>query len=47
MWSSFDTGAVEYLDVTISSLGSVEYYGTPTVKKNISGLGSVASLGNP
>ena len=25
----------------------VEYYGTPTVKKNISGLGSVTSLGNP
>jgi hypothetical protein len=32
-------------------LGSVEYSGTPTVKKSISGLGSVASLvqlgGNP
>ncbi len=25
----------------------VEYYGTPTVKKSMSGLGSVTSLGNP
>ena len=31
----------------VASLGSVEYYGTPTVKKNVSGLESVTSLGNP
>jgi len=39
--------AVEDLDVTIRGLGSVEYYGSPTVKKNVSGLGSVTSLENP
>jgi hypothetical protein len=38
--------AVEDLDVTISGLGSVEYYGSPTVKKSVSGLGSVTNLGN-
>jgi len=27
----------------VASPGSVEYYGTPTVKKSISGLGSVTS----
>jgi len=31
----------------VAVLGSVEYYGTPTVKKTVSGLGSVTSLGNP
>lgn len=39
--------AVEDLDVAIHGLGSVEYYGTPTVTKHVSGLGSVTSLGNP
>jgi hypothetical protein len=39
--------AVKDLDVTMRGLGSVEYYGTPTVKKNVSPLGSVTSLGNP
>jgi hypothetical protein len=37
---------VEDLDVTIRDLGSVEYYGTPTVKKSISDLANVTSLGN-
>ena len=31
----------------VAGLGSVKYYGTPTVKKSISGLGNVTSLGNP
>ena len=38
--------AVEDLDAAISGIGSVEYYGSPTVKKNISGLGSVNHKGN-
>lgn len=38
---------VENLDVTIRGLGSVEYYGTPAVKRKVSGLGSVTSRGNP
>ena len=39
--------AVEDLDVTISGLGRVEYYGIPAVKKSVSGPGNVTSLGNP
>ena len=39
--------AVEELDVTISGLGSVEYYGAPALKKRVSDLGTVTSLGNP
>jgi hypothetical protein len=35
----------EDLDVTISGPGSLEYYGAPKVKRNISPLGSVVSLG--
>jgi len=38
--------AVEDLDVAIRGIGNVEYYGTPTVKKSVSGIGSVTSLGN-
>jgi hypothetical protein len=38
--------AVEDLDVAIGGLGSVEYYGFPTVRKKVSGLGTVTSLGN-
>lgn len=38
---------VEDLDIAIRGFGSVEYYGSPTVKKNVSGLGSVTHLGNP
>lgn len=33
------------LDVSISGTGSVEYYGSPRVTRNISGLGSVSSRG--
>jgi len=25
----------------------VEYYGSPTVKKSVSGIGTVTNLGNP
>jgi hypothetical protein len=38
---------VEDLDVAIHGFGSVEYYGPATIKKNVSGLGSVTHLGNP
>ena len=37
----------EELEIAIHGIGSVEYYGPPTVKKNISGFGSVTHLGNP
>ena len=39
--------AVEELDATIRGIGSVSYYGTPKVSKEITGPGSVKSLGNP
>jgi hypothetical protein len=35
------------LEVTIRGIGSVDYYGTPTLKKQVSGLGSVTGLGKP
>ena len=38
--------AIENLDVAIRGIGSVEYYGSPTVKKSVSGIGSITSLGN-
>jgi len=37
--------ATESLDVTVSRVGSIGYYGTPRVTQNISGLGSVNSKG--
>ena len=37
---------VEVLDVAIRGLGSVEYYSTPAIKRSISGIGTVTSLGN-
>jgi hypothetical protein len=35
------------LDVTIAGVGSVEYYGTPTVKQSLTMLGKVTCLGEP
>ncbi|MGD8758791.1 MAG: DUF2807 domain-containing protein [Anaerolineales bacterium] len=35
------------LEVTIRGIGSVDYYGSPRLKKQISGLGSVTGLGKP
>ena len=37
--------AVEDLEATIRSVGSVSYYGAPTVSKKITGIGSLNSLG--
>jgi len=38
--------AEDYLDVDVSGVGSVSYYGTnPVVRQNVSGLGSVNSRG--
>lgn len=37
--------ATESLDVELPGAGVVEYYGEPTVTQNVSGLGSVRSLG--
>jgi hypothetical protein len=37
--------AVEDLDATIRSVGSVSYYGAPKVRRKITGPGSVSSLG--
>lgn len=34
------------LDITITGAGGVEYYGSPRVTQNVSGLGSVRSLGS-
>ncbi len=34
------------LDGTITSVGSIEYYGNPQVKKQITGLGSINGLGS-
>ena len=39
--------AVEDLDIQVSSMGNVSYYGTPRVSKNAAQAWSVASLGNP
>lgn len=36
----------EDLDVTITGAGGVEYYGSPRVTQDVSGLGSVRSLGS-
>jgi hypothetical protein len=38
--------ATDTLDVRISGVGSVEYYGSPSVTQNISRLGKLISLGN-
>jgi len=32
--------------VEVTGVGSVSYYGSPTVQQNISGVGSVDSKGN-
>ena len=37
----------EELDVDISGVGSVDYYGDPVVAPEISGLGRLNPLGNP
>jgi len=37
--------AIDSLDVTLSGIGSISYYGNPQVSQNISGLGSVNSKG--
>jgi hypothetical protein len=37
----------EELDVGISGVGSVDYYGDPVVSQDISGLGRLNNLGNP
>ncbi len=34
------------LDATIDSVGAINYYGSPQVKKQVKGLGSVTGLGN-
>jgi hypothetical protein len=35
------------LEATIQGVGSVEYYGTPSVKERITGVGRLVSLSNP
>ena len=37
--------AVDDLDISVTGLGSVEYYGTPRVRQNVSGLGHVTGKG--
>jgi len=37
--------ATEELDVTVSGVGSINYYGDPRVTQNVTGLGSVNSKG--
>ncbi|MEA3438741.1 MAG: head GIN domain-containing protein [Chloroflexota bacterium] len=37
--------AVDELDISLSGVGSVEYYGNPRVKQNVSGIGHVTSKG--
>ena len=39
--------ATDDLDISITGLGSVDYYGEPNLKQNISGLGNVVGLGEP
>jgi hypothetical protein len=36
----------EYLSVDISGAGSVEYYGSPSVDQNVSGVGHVENIGD-
>jgi len=36
----------EKLDATVSGAGSIRYYGKPSVKKEVGGVGSITSLGN-
>jgi hypothetical protein len=38
--------AMGELDVNISGTGDVDYYGTPQIKKQIEGVGSLHSLGD-
>ena len=38
--------AVEELDAAIHGLGTVEYYGSPRVRKNVSGLGKIGRVGS-
>ena len=35
------------LDVTIAGVGSVEYYGSPTIKQSVTMMGRIISLGDP
>jgi hypothetical protein len=35
----------EELDISLTGLGSIEYYGHPRVTQNITGLGQVTSKG--
>jgi hypothetical protein len=37
--------AMSELDVSISGMGKVDYYGNPTIKQEIAGVGSLHSLG--
>lgn len=37
--------AVDDLDISVTGLGSVEYYGSPRVRQNVTGLGHVTSKG--
>jgi hypothetical protein len=39
--------AVQELDVTIQGVGTVEYYGSPSVTQKITGVGRLTSLSNP
>jgi len=38
---------VQELDATIQGVGNIEYYGTPSVKEQITGIGRLVSLSNP
>jgi hypothetical protein len=37
--------ATDALDVRVSGVGSVSYYGEPSVTKSVSGMGDVTALG--
>ena len=39
--------ATDDLNISITGLGSVDYYGNPTLKQTITGLGNVVGLGEP
>jgi hypothetical protein len=39
--------ATDDLDIAITGLGSVDYYGSPNLKQKITGLGNVVGLGEP
>jgi hypothetical protein len=39
--------AIDNLEVDIRGIGTVKYYGSPTVKKKIAGFGGLSALGHP